>query len=70
MTRRIPPDFEERWPEFGWGAAEEFWHAHARQIVRWLEQCGKDRMVARRAAHVAEKRALRARERRKNYRFR
>jgi hypothetical protein len=66
--RPIPADFEERWPQFGWGAAAKEWQAHPRSIEAWLEALGKDRMAARRAAYREMQRQVKNRARRKSYR--
>lgn len=67
--RPVPADFETRWPEIGWSGAELEWGTNSRTIARWLAELGKERMCARRRAHLAKVRELRARERRKAYRW-
>ena len=67
--RPMPRDFYERWPQVGWSAAEATWRANGRSIARWIDRCGRDLMVKRRAEYLAAQRALRARERRKNFRL-
>lgn len=67
--RPMPRDFIERWPEVGWTAAEPEWRAHARTIARWVDEAGRKRMVARRKAYLADRRAKRARELPKTYRL-
>lgn len=62
--RPIPADFETRWPEVGWSGAEAEWNAHPRSIIRWLVECDRERMAARRKAHLHAQRELRALKRR------
>lgn len=69
MTRPVPRDFEQRWPELGWSGAEAYWSAHARSIVRWLDDAGRDRLIAERSRFLREQRELRARLRQKGYRL-
>lgn len=65
--RQVPHDFVELWPQFGWGGAKEKWRAHGRTIERWVDECGRDRMVLARKAYVASERVVTSRARRKNY---
>ena len=67
--RPVPADFEQRWPEFGWSAAELEWRASARTIRRWLAELGAEWMAARRREYLSAQRALRDRDRRKTYRW-
>ena len=69
MTRTVPENFEERSPQVGWTGAESEWRAHARAIARWIDECGRTRMVAARKDYLAAQRRLRDRARRKCYRF-
>lgn len=57
--RPVPSDFPDRWPEFGWAAAPVEWRCHPRTIARWVDECGRDRLV------LARKRWLDARRRRR-----
>lgn len=66
--RPVPADFIDRWPQVGWEGAADEWGTHARVICRWVEECGREWMVARRAAYLRRERSLRDRERRKTYR--
>jgi hypothetical protein len=65
--RPVPADFIERWPQIGWEGAADEWGTHPRVIRRWVELCGREWMVARRAAFLRRQRALRDRERCKAY---
>lgn len=67
--RPVPADFEARWPEIGWSGAELEWGTNGRVIRRWLGELGTERMAARRRAYLERQGELRARERRKGYRF-
>lgn len=68
-VRPVPADFEDRWPVIGWTRAELEWQANWQTICRWLNELGAERMATRRRAYVARQRELRARERRKAYRW-
>jgi len=65
--RPIPHDFEARFPEIGWTAAELEWGAHARSIAVWIEELGADRMRARRREYLRVSREVQNRVRRKSY---
>lgn len=67
--RPVPEDFEEVWPQVGWRGAEIRWNADWRTYSRWLDECGRERMTARRRAHVEAELKLRDQARRKAFRI-
>lgn len=66
--RPMPDDFAERFAEHGWAGTAAHYYTGDPQVKRWREEYGVDRLTAKRAALVRERRELRARERRKAYR--
>lgn len=50
--RPCPGDFSEVYVKVGRRACEEWYGAGFRAINRWLEECGKERLIALRAAFV------------------
>lgn len=65
--RAVPGNFVALWPSIGWSAAEAVWQAHARTIARWVDECGRDRMVLARHAYLQAERVIQGRARRKRY---
>jgi hypothetical protein len=65
--RQRPRDFEERWPSIGWTAAELEWNAHARTIARWVDECGRDRMVLARKRWLDARREEARRQAKRGY---
>lgn len=65
--RPLPRNFVERWPRVGWSGAEMEWHAHARTVSRWLNECGRSEMIMARKAYLDAERAVQGRARRKRY---
>lgn len=65
--RPLPRDFEALWPSVGWSGAELVWRAHARTIARWVDTCGRERMVLARKKYLEAQRAIAGRARRKRY---
>lgn len=64
--RPKPPDFRETYLRIGWDGLEEHYHTNWRVVRRWIEEEGRDRLRADRAAVVerqreAHRRALRQR---------
>jgi hypothetical protein len=53
--RPCPDDFEAVFVEIGRMACEEWYGAHTRSITRWLEECGKDRLIEARKTHVRQR---------------
>lgn len=66
-SRPVPRNFVERWPLVGWEGAKEEWRAHSRTIARWVDECGRDRMVLARKAYKQAERQIQGRARRKRY---
>lgn len=60
--RPIPDDFEVIFVEQGRVDCEHWYRARRTTINRWLEECGKDRLIARRAKFVAHERKARRRK--------
>jgi hypothetical protein len=50
--RSRPADFEQRFIELGWELTPVHYGVHHRSIHRWLDECGKDRLIAARSAFV------------------
>lgn len=50
--RPCPKDFEQRFIELGWDGIKDAFHANTRTIARWLDECGKERLVALRDEHL------------------
>ena len=65
--RPPPADFIELWPQHGWDTAAEHWRCHPRSIERWVEACGRERMVLARKRYVEAQRAVAKRARAKRY---
>jgi hypothetical protein len=55
--RPVPHDFPEMFVKLGWAGIERHFHCHTRSVTRWLAVCGREELVARRAAFVKERRA-------------
>lgn len=53
--RPCPNDFEAVFIRIGRLACEEHYEARRTTVTRWLEECGKDRLIALRSAHVQSK---------------
>lgn len=51
-ARPVPDDFEVVFVEQGRVQCEAWYHARRTTINRWLEECGKDRLITKRAAYV------------------
>ena len=58
--RSRPADFEQVFVEIGRLACQEHYHARRQAITRWLEECGKFRLLELRREHV-RRRAIEAR---------
>jgi hypothetical protein len=54
--RQCPEDFTEKFPELGRLQCEEHYCAGRNTVTRWLEECGKAELIAKRKAHVRDKR--------------
>lgn len=68
MKQRIPPrpvpdDFEVIFVEQGRLECEAWYRARRTTVNRWLEECGKDRLIAKRASFVKHLRDTRRCER-------
>lgn len=50
--RPCPPDFALQFVRIGRVACQEHYHTGRLIVDRWLEQCGKDKLIAERAAFV------------------
>jgi hypothetical protein len=55
--RRRPDDFEVIFVEQGRIGCEAWYRARRTTIDRWLDECGKDKLIKARAAYVAHQRA-------------
>jgi hypothetical protein len=67
--RQRPADFELRWPQVGWEAAKDVWGAHSSMISRWIDECGRERMVLARKRYIEAERIIRRRALCASYRF-
>lgn len=54
--RPCPDDFRVIFVEKGRDSCEAWYRVSRRVVNRWLEECGKDELIARRAAFVASQR--------------
>lgn len=52
QRRQCPPDFDTKFVELGRLQCEEHYHARRTTITAWLNERGKQRLVAERAANV------------------
>jgi len=52
QARPVPQDFEVIFVEKGRLECETWYRARRTTITRWLEECGKDRLIDRRASYV------------------
>jgi len=57
--RRRPADFEQVFVRLGWELTPVHYGVHHRSIHRWLDECGKDRLIAARSAFVRAAREAR-----------
>lgn len=55
--RAVPDDFDVIFVEQGRDGCEGWYRAHKTTITRWLEERGKDRLIAARAAFVKHQRS-------------
>jgi hypothetical protein len=55
--RAVPDDFEVIFVEQGRDGCEGWYRAHKTTVTRWLEECGKARLIKLRAAYVKHQRA-------------
>lgn len=65
--RPKPSDFRATYIEMGWDGIDEHYGTNWRVIRRWIEQEGRDDLIAARAAHVEAERSKRRRDRAKRY---
>ncbi len=54
--RQCPPDFEQIFITLGRLACEEHYSTRASVVTRWLDQCGKQRLIELRRQHVRQRR--------------
>lgn len=59
QSRPCPPDFEIVFIEQGRLECEPYFHARRTTVTRWLEECGKKRLLGLRAAFVKNQRQAR-----------
>ncbi|MBI1179119.1 MAG: hypothetical protein GC201_01075 [Alphaproteobacteria bacterium] len=60
-----PPDFREKFVEMGWSDIENHYKVHAKTIRRWIDEEGREALIAARSAHVEERRRQHRAERRR-----
>jgi hypothetical protein len=68
--RPKPADFRAVYLDMGWDGITEHYGTNWRVIRRWIEQEGREELIAARAAAVAEKRAERRAEKERGERRR
>lgn len=56
LYRPVPRDFPDTFVAVGWGGIEKAFNVHARTVKRWMIICGRDELIAARAAFVAKRR--------------
>lgn len=66
--REVPADFDQRFREHGWAGTAAHYNTGDPQVKRWLEERDQQRLTNERASFLRERRRLRDRERRKQYR--
>jgi hypothetical protein len=52
--RPCPPDFRERYVEMGWQEIAEHYRAHWATVARWIDETGRQKLKAARAAYVRQ----------------
>lgn len=52
MARPLPPDFERVFVTMGWRGVERTFRSRAEVNQRWLNQAGRDRLLAARRAYL------------------
>lgn len=57
--RPKPRDFRERYVEIGWDGIVEHYGTNWRVVCRWMEEEGREGLIAARAAFVEAKREAR-----------
>jgi hypothetical protein len=65
--RPKPDNFREVYIRIGWDGIEEEFNTNWRVIRRWIDEEGRDGLIAARAAFVAQLQAERRRQRAKRY---
>lgn len=55
IYRPRPADFREIFIRLGWGDIEDHYRANCYTVRRWMDEVGRDELIADRAAYVANR---------------